>query len=431
MTPSRFRVWRWRVKRAVARPIRGALLRYVRARPRPEEAAGADRRLFILLTTAWGMGGTIRTTLNLAGYLAGRYEIEIISIGRGRIRDKPFFGDFPPGVKVVTLDDRRPGAGPWGMRLVRGILRRVPSVFINPHDRAARGFSLWVDLMLVRALRGRAGFLIGTRPGFNLLITELALPGIITIGQEHMHLRHHPPKLRKAMPKAYPRLDVLTVLTEGDLEVYERHLKGRVRLVRIPNSVREISGANADLDAKTILAAGRLTRQKGYDLLIEAFGHVTAQHPDWQLRICGEGPMRPDLESMIRECGLEDAVHLHEPTADFGAEIASASIFVLSSRFEGLPLVLLEAMSKGMGIVSFDCPTGPADVIEDHRNGILVPPRDVEALAAGVVELIEDEDLRRRCAAAAVETARDYTPAAIGSRWEALFRDLEQARALR
>jgi glycosyltransferase involved in cell wall biosynthesis len=94
-----------------------------------------------------------------------------------------------------------------------------------------------------------------------------------------------------------------------------------------------------------------------------------------------------------------------------------------------MPLVLLEAMSKGMGIVSFDCPTGPADVIDDHRNGIVVPAGDVEAFAAGMLELIDDPQLLRSCAAAAIETARAYTPAAIGPRWEALFNELYEARA--
>jgi glycosyltransferase involved in cell wall biosynthesis len=110
-------------------------------------------------------------------------------------------------------------------------------------------------------------------------------------------------------------------------------------------------------------------------------------------------------------------------------EMERASIYVLSSRFEGLPLVLLEAMSKGMAVVSFDCPTGPGEVVDDYRNGILVPARDVEALSAGMLELVDDEELRRRCAAAAVETARGFTMDQVGPMWEALLRDLWEERA--
>ena len=87
---------------------------------------------------------------------------------------------------------------------------------------------------------------------------------------------------------------------------------------------------------------------------------------------------------------------LEGPAEDIGADMAEASVFVLSSRFEGFPLILLEAMSKGMGVVSFDCPTGPADIVDDHRNGLLVPPEDVEGLARAIREIVEDEELRRR-----------------------------------
>jgi glycosyltransferase involved in cell wall biosynthesis len=411
-----------RLKRAVVRLLRGALVRYVRARPRDRDLEGADRRVLIFITAAWGMGGTIRTTLNLAGHLASQgYEVEVISLGRGR--DKPFFGDFPPGVRVVLLEDKRPSAK--RSRLHR-LLASRSSVLIHPRERAAKGFNLWVDLQLVRALRRKAGFLITTRPGLNMLAADLAPPGLTLIGQEHMNLPEHPKELRKAMPRKYPGLDVLAVLTEGDRAAYEKHLGASIPVVRIPNTIREMGTAKADLSSKTVLAAGRLTPQKGYDMLIPAFAQVAAKHPDWRLRICGDGPRQEQLEGLIAEHGLEDAVTLAGPSKDLGGEMATASMFVLSSRFEGLPLVLLEAMGQGMAIVSFDCPTGPADVVEDHRNGLLIPPRDVDGLAAGMLELIEDDDLRRRCAAGAIETAREYSMDTVGPQWEKLLRELRQ-----
>jgi glycosyltransferase involved in cell wall biosynthesis len=408
------------IKRAVFRVIRAALLRYVRARPRPEDEAGADRRVFILITTAWGMGGTIRANLNLARYLAATgYEVEIISVGRHR--DVPFFGEFPPGVRVVALEDRRRGAS---TRPLQRLLHARSSVLMHPADRTAQGSNLWTDLRLVRRLRRKCGFLIATRPGLNLVAARLSPPGLILIGQEQMHLDHHVPDLRKAMPRLYPRLDALAVLTERDGQSYARHLNGGVRTVRIPNTVRDMGEERADLSARTVLAAGRLTPQKGYDMLIPAWAAVAANHPDWRLRICGEGKDRAKLGALIQELGLADYVALEGPARDLGADMERASVFVLSSRHEGLPLVLLEALSKGMAVVSFDCPTGPADVIEDHRNGLLVPPKDVEALSAAILEMIEDEDLRRRCADGAVETARGYRMDAVGPRWEALMREL-------
>ena len=116
-------------------------------------------------------------------------------------------------------------------------------------------------------------------------------------------------------------------------------------------------------------------------------------------------------------------------TEDLPGEMERASIYALSSRFEGFPLVLLEAMGKGMAPVAFDCPTGPADIIDDHRNGLLVPFKDVDALGAALLEMIEDEELRRACGAAAVETARGYTMEAVGPMWDRLLDDLRAERA--
>ena len=414
-----------RIKRAVWRAVRSALVRYVRARPRPEDEAGAERRVLILITTAWGMGGTIRANLNLARYLAAEgYEVEIISIGRHR--DEPFFGAFPPGVRVVALEDRRRVAG---MRPLQRLLRGRSSVFMHPADRTAQGANLWVDIKLVRRLRRKCGFLITTRPGLNLMAAALAPPGLILIGQEQMHLKHHVKSLRRAMPKLYPKLDALAVLTERDGRSYAAHLNGGVRTVRIPNTVRDMGPGRADLDSKVALAAGRLTPQKGYDMLIPAWASVAAKHPDWRLRICGDGKDRRMLEGLIREHGLSEVVSLEGPAHDLGSDMERAALFILSSRTEGLPLVLLEAMSKGLAVVSFDCPTGPADVIEDHRNGLLAPPRDVAALAGAIVEMIEDDALRRRCAEAAVETALGYRMEAVGPRWEELMRELLEARS--
>ena len=398
---------RRRARRAAMRPVGSALVRAARVAPRPDELARADRQVTILLVSAWGMGGTIRAAHNLAGWLARSNDVEIISVFRRR--DEPFFGSFPPGVRVSTLDDQRPGEGPRGLaRLVRAVFVRFPSHFMHPADRAAHVFNLWTDVQLVRRLRGRAGVLIGTRPGLNMFIARLALPGFVTVGEEQMHLRHHAKALRNAMPKHYRRLDVMAVLTDRDREEYAKLLDGRVRLVSIPNTVRAMHGPKADMESKTVLAAGRLTAQKGFDFLIAAWADVAARHPDWRLRICGRGHLEDRLRKQIEDAGLSASISLEGPSERLEEDMAASSIFVLSSRFEGFPLVLLEAMGKGLGIVAFDCPTGPGDIVEDHENGILVPATDVAALAAGINELIEDDALRRRCAEAAVETAHHY-----------------------
>ncbi len=416
-----------RFKASLLRRFRSALVRHARGQPRRRDRAGAHRRVTFVLTTAWGMGGTIRTTLNLAGHLAARgYEVEILSVGR--TRDVPFFAPFPEGVKVTPLDDKRPGKEPSLLHPLRRSMRHRDSLFMHPDDRAARSFNLWVDWRLVRALHRRCGFLITTRPGLNLIAAELAPPGLVLVGQEHMNLREHTDRLRRAIRRRYDGLDVLSVLTERDRRRYTRHLRGRIPIVRVPNSVRDMGGVRADVDAKIALAAGRFAYQKGFDRLVKAWSRLASDHPDWRLRICGDGPMQTRLEELIDSRGLQQSVSLEPAAADLGAEMAKSSVFVLSSRWEGLPLVLLEAMSAGMTVVSFDCPTGPADVIDDHRDGLLIRPRTIAALEAGLREVIEAPELRRRCAAGALEKARQYSVEAIGERWEEVLRELAHER---
>jgi glycosyltransferase involved in cell wall biosynthesis len=415
------------VKRAGKRALRSALLRYVRAAPAPGQDPG--KKVYILLVSAWGMGGTIRAAVNLAGYLASHHDVEIISTYRRR--DEPYFA-FDPRVKVTALDDRRPGAVPRHLRPLRALLRRIPSALYHPADIRSHNHSLWTDVQLVRRLRGKRGIAIGSRPGHVLLLTELKVPGLIRVGLEQMHFRSHAKNLRRAMVKRYRDLDALAVLTEQDRAEYQGVLDGGAPpMWRLPNTVREIEPPRADLDAKRIFAAGRFVPQKGYDHLIRAFVPVARSHPDWELKVCGASKTKTTqrLRDLVAEQGIGDQATLAGPTDDMPGEMAQASIYALSSRFEGFPLVLLEAMSKGMAVVAFDCPTGPADIIEDHVNGLLVPAEDVQAFSAALKEMVEDAELRRRCGAAAAETAREYTMAAIGPKWDEMLQALVRHRA--
>ena len=401
-----------------------------RSRPRRRDSEAAAKRATILLVSAWGMGGTIRAALNQAGYLAQQgWDVEILSVFRRR--NEPFFGEFPPGVKVTALNDARSGHAPTGWRgfLHKRLIDKEPMWF-DEEDRAYGEFNQWVEFELARHLRRRrTGFLIGTRPGLNFLAARLSPPGMVTVGLEQMHFEHHNIELKRAMRHWYPLLGCLVVLTERDRDTYDRHLKGRGRLAVIPNTARELAGPKADLSTPAVLSAGRVTLQKGFDFLVPAFAKIAHKHPEWRLRICGRGHLEAELRQQIEESGAAGQIDFEGP-ADMSVAMSEASIFVLSSRFEGFPLILLEAMGKGMAVVAYDCPTGPADIVEDRRNGLLVsPPRDIDALSAAIDEMIGDEDLRRRCAPAAMQTAQRFTIEAIGPRWEELFAQLWAERS--
>jgi glycosyltransferase involved in cell wall biosynthesis len=151
---------------------------------------------------------------------------------------------------------------------------------------------------------------------------------------------------------------------------------------------------------------------------------VARRHPGWTLRIYGGGPERAALQAQIESEGMAGRIELMGPTRQLGRALAEASVFVLSSRFEGFGLVILEAMSAGLPVVSFDCPRGPAEIITSGRDGTLVPPEDVPALADALDELVADAARRRAYGAAALQTAAAYDQREIGARWDALLDSL-------
>jgi glycosyltransferase involved in cell wall biosynthesis len=396
-----------------------------RTPPHAPSPPGARPRVTFLLQHAYGMGGTIRTTLATAAHLAERCDVEILTLQRAR--DEPFF-ELPDGLTVRTVDDLRPGRHPG--RAGR-LLRRLPSVLFHEGDFGYRRQSLWADLQLVRALRGtRADVLVGTRPALNLIVAHLAPPGVVTVGQEHMHVASHLPGLRRALRRGYRRLDALTVLTAADERDYGRLLAGAAtRVVRVPNAVPPLDGPQAALQGPVVAAVGRLTHQKGFDLLLEAWARVAPRRPGWTLHLHGAGVEGARLRWQAHRLGLEDSVRFMGPTRHVGRALARASVFALSSRFEGFGMVVLEAMSKGLPVVSFDCPQGPGELITDGVDGVLVPPEDVAALADALARVMGDEGERRRLAEGGLRRARDFDPAVVEPRWDALFDELLRSRA--
>ncbi len=360
--------------------------------------------------------------MNLAGELALRHEVEIVSVRRHTPR--PFF-PHPARVTVSVLDDRTGPASP-----LQRVLRRIPSLLIHPEDYAYGACSLLTDLGLVRRLRRTGGeIVITTRPGLALVAAAAAPPGATLIAQEHMNHGAHRPALAKDLRQGFARMDVLSVLTSGDLADYTRELAGApVRVVQIPNAVPPLDdGAPAPLDAPLVIAAGRLTPQKGFDLLIRAWEPLARRHPEWRLRIHGSGKDRDALQAQIDAAGLGGAITLAGPTKHLGAAFAQASLFVLSSRFEGFGMVLVEAMGKGLPVVAFDCPRGPADIVTPGHDGLLVAAQDVAGLTAALEQLMTDPARRRAYGEAALGTAQAYLPAEIGARWEALLEELSPA----
>jgi glycosyltransferase involved in cell wall biosynthesis len=384
---------------------------------RPGRELRPDGPVRFVVFDAYWMSGAVRAMLNVAAHLAADREVEVVSLRRSQ--DEPFFA-FPPTARATVLDDNRPQRR---RPLLERLASKLPSVLIHPDDGLHHWFTLWSDIALFGHLRSwRTGVVVITRPTFGICAGRFARRGVVVVAQEHGPVDLLPEELIPDVQRHYRQLDAVAVLTNAERESFRRLLGGApTRVERIPNALSAMPGEAGGARERVVLAAGRLTRAKGFDLLVEAFAAVAARHPDWKLRIHGEGPRLPDLQRLIAERELAGSVEILPPTPDVGTAMARAGIFALSSRQEGFGLVLLEAMSKGTAVVSFDCPTGPREVVTDGRDALLVPAEDVGAFAEALIRLIEDEELRRRLGAAGLETARQYDGVEIGRRWVALL----------
>ncbi len=220
------------------------------------------------------------------------------------------------------------------------------------------------------------------------------------------------------------RFDRFVVLTEEDRAFW----KGLGNITVIPNARTFTFPAPAPLSSRKIVALGRYSRQKGLDMLLEAWNMVCLKVGrdalGWQLHLVGDGEMRPSLEMQVEEYGIGSTVFLDGWTPDVKALYMDTSIIALPSRYEGLPMVLLESQSAGVPSVCFECKCGPRDVIEDGVNGLLVPEGDVPRFAESLLRLMEDPDLLREMGLRAYRMSGRWSEEAVMEKWKELFESL-------
>lgn len=365
------------------------------------------KRVLIFIHSMSG-GGAERVAASLANHWAERgLEITLVTL---TARSLDFYV-LHPMVKRVTLNLVGNSAGVLG--------------------------GLWHNLRRIVALRGvlrrtQPDIAVGIMTTANVLLALASIGlGIRTVGSEHVH----PPKFPLSIlwevlrRRSYGLLYAVTALTSESAYWLRSHTNAR-QVTVIPNAALwplpalepKVSPESVCLPArKILLAVGRFEIQKGFDLLVDMFADLMQRHPAWDLIILGEGSMHATIEHRVHRAGLEKRIFLPGRVGNLGEWYKRADLYVMSSRFEGFGNTLAEALSHGLPAVSFDCDTGPRDILRHEVDGLLVAPGDVLSLSAALDQLMGDDDRRKRFAERAVEARERFSVERVTDMWEKLF----------
>ena len=350
----------------------------------PSLQAGGAERVMAILANYWAERGEQITLVTLRDDVEDHYPLDA-KVERARVK----FYWSSQGLVQRSLDQLR-----RLRRLRQTILSTKPDVVIS-----------FLDKNNVRVLLS----LIGNK--VPVVVCERNHPKYQIISPSWQ-------RLRKIM---YPRAAWVVSQTDAVTSWLTTHTRNK-RISTIANPVLpQMDNTELDLQSHRVVSIGRLTHQKGFDLLLHSWADL-ALNARWQLDIVGEGEDRPQLEALAKTLGIDHQVVFHGVMKRPTEILSQASIFVLSSRYEGFPNVLLEAMACGLPVVSFDCPSGPGDIVRHGVNGLLVPPGDTQTFTRSLNQLMDSEQQRRSMSAQAPEVLQRFSLPRIVSHWDALVK---------
>ena len=340
--------------------------------------------------------GTERVLVNVSNYLVSNgFKIEIHSISS------------KSGTPYYSLDNRVSYAH-YGLANYADISSKLLKLYL----KITNTFKVRYAFKNINA-----DIVIGVDKHINIYLV-LFLPKKqkhMVIGSEHFPHNVHISIFSKITRRlCYPYLDGFVALTEYDKLFYKTFVKN---VVCIPNSYSFFPDQQSNSQSKIVLSIGRHTEQKGFDMLIRTWVNVVASNPDWQLFIVGTGPLLQAHINLAQSLGVGNSVSFLPPTKNVMELYLSASLYVLPSRYEAFPMVLLEAMACGLSCVCFDCTTGPAEIINNGEDGIIVTPNNEVELAQKLLLLINNLDTRLEMGKKARENIQRYSPEIIGKQW--------------
>lgn len=353
-------------------------------------------------------GGMERVVLNKATWLTGHgYEVEIVTTDQG---GRPTFYIFPIDIKITDLginysEDK-------GKNIAAHIISYLKKRRL--HRKRLTEYLMQAKADIVDTLYpGESSFIPRIKDGSKKVI-ELHQSKYFHRQYANKGIKGVIDRMREwADMRMVSRFDRFVVLTEED-----RGYWGKLTNIEtIPNAAIVPEGHISDCSAKRVIAVGRLDYQKSFDRLIQAWRLVCADSEEWILDIYGQGEWKDMLQKMISDNGLEERCFLKGTTNNIWEEYKTSSIFVMSSHYEGLPMVMIEAMSCGLPAVSFDFKCGPKDVIDNGVNGIIVRDGDIRGLADAILALIKNEDKLKAMSAEATKTADKYSEESIMNKW--------------
>ena len=360
-------------------------------------------------------GGMERVLLNKVTYLSQLPGWKVAVVTTDQHQRPPFY-PFPEKVRMTDLginysEDNEKGA--W--KKITGYLRKR-----KEHKRKLTALLLKEKPDIVVSLYpSESSFIPDIKDGSRKVL-ELHYCKFFRLQYGRRGLLGWIDKLRTRQDEQIVRrFDKFVVLTNED-----RGYWGNLPNIEvIPNAAMHVSDAYSDVMNKRVIAVGRLDYQKGFDRLIQAWQLVqhTGKFTDWKLDIFGQGEWQEMLQQMIDKAGLQDSLQIHQPTKQIGEEYVKSDLLVMSSNYEGFPMVMIEAMACGLPVVSFDYKCGPKDIIQSGINGLLVPNGDIQALADAMMIVMEDEAYRKMLSLNARKVVDTYSEQAVMSQWIRLF----------